>query len=476
MWVTIGSGEGEGLSVRVEGDRFLVGSGEECQLLVRGGDVKPLHAFFQVRQDGVVELHPLEGATYVNGHLIEGPAHITGGEEIRIGDTMLRPSVDDPAEEARALVEPEGQDLGEPEPVVRVQTEGEPLEVVPARERRRLLDTTRRATRLAIGALVLGVGALLAVLLLTGDDEKSVAEIVDDAKSRTVLIAAETEANEGSGGSGVVLDAEEGYVLTNFHVVNRATNIEVGVDEDSRTAELVAAAPCDDLALLKVDDTDGMETIELASQDDVKQGDEVVALGYPRNASLQDELTSTAGTVSVVKSSFNLPDPTAPSLSNVVQIDVALSPGNSGGPLVNKAGKLVGINTAIFAQAQGAATQGYAIGVDRVKEVAEDLREERSQGWAGLALVVPKESELEKANLPSGIVAGQPQPGSDAEAQRLAEVLITEIDGNQVTADMASYCRAVDDVESGESVPVTVIDAPSTSKRARERRIQLKFE
>jgi S1-C subfamily serine protease len=334
---------------------------------------------------------------------------------------------------------------------------------------------TRRATMLAGGALALGLVALVAVLFLTGDDEKSVAEIVEDATPRTALIRAEAEQG-GSGGSGVVLDGDEGLVLTNFHVVNLATNIEVGVDEDSRSAEVVAAAPCDDMALLKVDDTDGMDSMELGSQDDVKQGDEVVALGFPGNASLEDELASTAGTVSVVKSSFNVPDPRGPSLGNVMQIDVSLGPGNSGGPLMDKKGRLVGLNTAIFSQVEGARAQGYAIGVDRVKEVAEDLREERSQGWPGMWLVVPKESELEKAKLPPGIVAGAPQPGSDAEAKRLAEVLITEIDGNPVSPDMASYCSAVDDVESGESVPVTVIDAPTTTKRARERRIQLKFE
>jgi S1-C subfamily serine protease len=504
MWVTIGSGEGEGLSVRVEGERFLVGSGTECQLMVRGPRVAPLHAYFQVRSDGVVELHALEGNTYVNGHQLTGPAHITGGEEIRIGDTLLRPTVEDPAEEARQRAEAVGDQPGEPAPVVRVETEGqtvevvpgdegdgagddsatvrvttegEAVEVVPARERRRILNMTRRATMLAAGALVLGVAALLAVLLLRGDDEKSVAEIVEDAKPQTVLVSVEAAQGEG-GGSGVVLDADKGFVITNFHVVNGATDIEVGVEEDSRTAELVAAAPCDDLALLRVGDTAGMKSMELASQDDVKQGDEVVALGFPANASLKDNLTSTAGTVSVVKSSFNLPDPSAPTLDNVVQIDVALSPGNSGGPLVNKSGKLVGVNTAILTELGGAPIQGqgYAIGVDRLKEVAGDLTKERSQGWPGLALVVPRESELKKLKLPPGIVAGAPKAGSDAEAQGLAEVLITEIDGNPIGPDMASYCEAVEGVKSGQSVPVTFISAPSKGKPARERRIKLEFE
>jgi serine protease Do len=300
---------------------------------------------------------------------------------------------------------------------------------------------------------------------------------VEQSKPRTVLVKAQS-GDSGSGGSGFVLDAGEGHVVTNFHVVNGAEAIEVAVEEDSRPAELVAAAPCDDIALLKVDDTDGMETMALSSQDDVKQGDEVIALGFPANASLQDNLTSTTGTVSVVESSFNLPDPAAAPLDNVVQIDVALSPGNSGGPLVDKQGRLVGVNTAILTELEGSPIQGqgYAIGVDRLKEVAEDLKEERSRGWPGLALQAPPKKELDKRRLPEGIIAGLPAPGSDAEAQGLAEILLTEIDGNPLTANMGSYCRAVEDIESGQSVRVRYVDKPSKAKSARERATDLKFK
>ena len=120
--------------------------------------------------------------------------------------------------------------------------------------------------------------------------------------------------------------------------------------------------------------------------------------------------------------------------------------------------------------------QGYAIGVDRLKEVAEDLTDERSQGWPGLALVVPPKSELEKLKLPPGIVASAPQAGSDAEAQGLTEALITEIGGKRVSADMASYCRAVEGVDSGQTVPVTVIEPPRGKRASRARQIQLEFE
>src|SRR5918911_5225570 len=111
MWVTIGSGEGTGLSVRVEGERFLIGSGEECQLMVRGEGIEPLHAYFEVHDDGHVELHDLgsETGTFVDGRRVEHAVPIHGGEQIRIGDTVLSPSVDDPEEEARHLHEAEGE-------------------------------------------------------------------------------------------------------------------------------------------------------------------------------------------------------------------------------------------------------------------------------------------------------------------------------------------------------------------------------
>jgi S1-C subfamily serine protease len=502
MWVTIGSGEGEGLSVRVEGERFLLGSGGESQLMVQGPGVAPLHAYFQVRDDGVVELHPLEGETFVDGRRIEGATRIAGGEEIRVGDTVLRPSVDDPAEEARALheaadgpaepapvvrVETEGQTVevmpgedggpGSDDPAtVRVTTEGEAVEVVPAGERRRMVRMSRRAMLLAAGALVLGGAAVIAVLLLTGGNGKSTAQIVSDAKPRTVLVKARL-GRGGAGGSGFVLDAKQGLIVTNFHVVNAAQQVEVGVGDSSRTAEVFAAAPCDDIAVLRVGDTSGLKTMELASQGDVKQGDEVVALGYPANASLQDNLSSTTGTVSVVKSSFNVPDPAGAPLNNVVQIDAALSPGNSGGPLVNKDGKLVGVNTAILTQLQGEPIQGqgYAIGVDRLKEIAGDLRAERSIGWAGLGLEAVPKKELDKKKLPEGMVAGVPAAGSDAETQRLAEVLITQINGKRVAASLGSYCQAVDGIKSGQSVAMTVMDNPSHGP-SRPRQIRLRFK
>src|SRR3954469_926338 len=285
MWVTIGSGEGKGVSVRVEGERFLVGAGDECQLKL-GGDPKvaPLHAYFEVEPDGRVLLHDLgsDEGTRVNGERIGEPTAIHGGEHIRIGDTDLVPTVEEPEEEAReraaallhestgapVRVKTEEGDVievvperdGDEQPHLRVRTEDEVVEVVPVGEHRRLRDRIRLAPALA------GVAGLLAgaavVFFATRENAPSTRDIVSDARARTVLIDAKIPGGE-SGGSGFVLDAEQGLIVTNFHVVNGSSEILVGLAGDSRDATLYSAAPCDDLAVVKVGDTDGMKSFPL---------------------------------------------------------------------------------------------------------------------------------------------------------------------------------------------------------------------
>src|SRR3954469_24667723 len=123
MWVTIGSGEGKGLSIKVEGERFLVGTGAECQLKLADPKAAPLHAYFEVGEGGNVVLHELGSETLVDGERLDGSRVIEGGEEIRVGETLLVPSLDDPAE-----VEPPE----EPPAVVLTTQEGQKIEVVPA--------------------------------------------------------------------------------------------------------------------------------------------------------------------------------------------------------------------------------------------------------------------------------------------------------------------------------------------------------
>jgi S1-C subfamily serine protease len=427
MWVTIGSGDGKGLSVKVEGERFLVGTGTECQLMLGDPKAAPLHAYFEVGEGGYVALHDLgsESGTYVDGERIDGSRVIEGGEEIRIGDTVLVPSVADPAEEAEA-----------------VSAEAEPLLV--AREHRQLRERIRLATALAAGAAVLAVAGLVVFIATRGGGKPSPEAIVADAKKRTVLVKAKIPGGTSTG-TGFVLDADQGLVATNFHVVNGGSRFAVGVGGNLRDATIAGAAPCDDLAVLKVGDHSGMETFPLGSQKDLKQGEQVVAVGYPASASLDDNLTSTAGVVSRVEGSFRAPAADAPSYPNVVQTDAALNPGNSGGPLIDEREKLVGVNAATLTSIGGAPIQGqgYAIGVDRVKAVVGTLRRGRSQGWAGFGLAFLK-------NGPSGVVAVPMGEGAPVSG------VVSEINGAKIGSTFAGYCDAVRSIESGQTAVLTI--------------------
>ena len=478
MWVTIGSGEGTGVSVHVQGERFLVGSGEECQLRLNADDkVATLHAYFEVEADGRVLLHDLgsDSGTLVNGRKIDQPAVIEGGEHIRIGDTELVPTVEAPEEEAREraaallhedagapvrvkteegdVVEVVPEHDGDEQPHLRVRTEDEVVEVVPVGEHRRLRDRIRLATALSALAGVVAVAAI--VVLASRGDEPSTPEIVSDARARTVLVDAKIPGGE-SGGSGFVLDAKNGLIVTNFHVVNGSSDVLVGLDGDSRDAKLFSAAPCDDLAVLKVTDTKGMKAFPLADQDDVDEGDRVVAVGYPANAALDTTLTSTQGVVSVARSSFRAPSADAPSYPNVIQTDAALNPGNSGGPLIGADKKLVGVNAATLLRSGGTPIQGqgYAIGVDRVKQVLTTLRTGKSQGFGGFGILFPGGRKR-----PGGGAIGVPM---DADASGEA-FLLRAVNGTRISGTFASYCDAVRSIRSGQTAVLTVQPKPGAA-------------
>jgi S1-C subfamily serine protease len=470
VWVTIGSGEGKGVSVHVEGERFLVGSGDECQLMVGDPKVAPLHAYFEVQDDGRVLLHDLgsDEGTWVDGKKIDAPAHIQGGEHIRVGDTELVPAVQSPEEEAReraAHSDDEGSDdapvrvtTGDgdtievvPEhaegegPHLRVRSEGEAVEVVPVGEHRRLRERITMAMGLAALAGLAAIGALVVFLATRGEDGASTSEIAADARPRTVLIDAKLPGGGEANGTGFVLDAEKGLVVTNFHVVNGGRNLLVGVDGDPRDATLYSAAPCEDLAVLKVEDTAGMKSFPLGSQRDVKEGDRVVAVGYPVNAGNDATLTSTEGVVSVARSAVRVPIADAPFYSNVIQTDAALNPGNSGGPLIDDQKRVVGVNATVLTRAAGAPIQGqgYAIGVDHLKEALGTLRSGRSQGYAGF-----------------GIVPGGGR-GGPVRAERMdgpkGGFLLAAVNGTPVRGTFPSYCDAVRPIESGQTAVLTVM-------------------
>jgi S1-C subfamily serine protease len=331
----------------------------------------------------------------------------------------------------------------------------------------------RRSARIGVGlaALALVVAVGVGVLALTRDDEVERAprgaaptptgEIVAAARPGTVFIRS-TGLGQRAAGTGVVIDVEKRLVLTNFHVVALGDDLQVGTPDRLDDAEVIAAAPCEDLALLEVDSLEGRKAIPLGKQDQLEQGDTVVALGYPLSASGGKSLTSTAGVVSAVRTPLKLAAPDQPRFTNLIQTDAAFGPGNSGGPLVGDDGRLVGVNTIIFTGTETAgAQQGYAIGIDRVREVLADLGEGRSQGWFGAGLLTPPPALLRKEQLPPGILATTATDGTSAADAGLEEALITAVEGKRLDSSMASYCRAVKGVESGDELELTVLAAPS---------------
>jgi S1-C subfamily serine protease len=163
--------------------------------------------------------------------------------------------------------------------------------------------------------------------------------------------------------------------------------------------------------------------------------------------------------VSSVNTPLRIPVPDQPHFTNLVQTDAALGPGNSGGPLVGAGGRLVGINTILFAGSpdQPGGDQGYAIGVDRIREVLADFRDGRSRAWFGAGLLTPPPGVLRRQGLPSGMLVTAAQDGTTAAKLRLEEVLLTAIDGRRVGSSLAGYCRAVGDVQSGDTLDLTVL-------------------
>ena len=170
-------------------------------------------------------------------------------------------------------------------------------------------------------------------------------------------------------GSGVIL-SDDGYIVTNNHVIERAQNIKVILNNKHEyDARLIGADPSTDLALLKID-ADGLPYLTYGDSDALKLGEWVLAVGNPFNLTS----TVTAGIVSARARNLGI-NQDQYSIESFIQTDAAVNPGNSGGALVNQQGNLVGINTAIASRTGSYAGYSFAVPVSIVKKVVEDLKE-----------------------------------------------------------------------------------------------------
>jgi S1-C subfamily serine protease len=457
MRIEIASGPAAGRALEV--DRSLVlGRDDDCDVVLDDDKASRRHAILTPGSDGTIEVEDLgsTNGTYVDGRRVQGRATLRPGGTLTIGDTALTATDGGPSAPA----------------------------ATPSRIERIALGRSIRRSQWI--ASIVGIAALAAVIVVVlfltgaigGDEEPTVPEVIAQATPSTVQIRRLLEEESENAGSGWVWNAEQGLIVTNAHVVNEADRfaVRLGEEDGEREAEVVAVAPCEDLAVLRVEDTRGLRTLPLGSQADLAQGEDVVALGYPSTAlSENDHLVANEGIVSVVQAKSDLGPAVAP-LPNVVQIDASINYGNSGGPLVNLGGELVGVNTAVNS-ALDIEGQNYAIGVDRVQQVVPGLVEGRSVAWTGMGFTYPlQESDYTDRGLPAvpGLIVERAAPGTTAEAAGFGQgpVLVTAINGQTLTPDIRSYCNLTRDLESGDVATFTVY----VPGEADPRDVQVEFE
>jgi len=174
-------------------------------------------------------------------------------------------------------------------------------------------------------------------------------------------------------GSGVIIDGE-GYILTNNHVIRDAEEIIVYLqDKRKYTAEVIGTDPLTEVALLKIDGSN-LPSAKLGDSDNIQVGEWVIAVGTPLSQKLN--YTVTAGIISAVGRRLDMISQEYQYvIEDFIQTDAAINPGNSGGPLVNLDGEIIGINTAIMSNTGSYQGYGFAIPINLVKNIAEDLRE-----------------------------------------------------------------------------------------------------
>jgi putative serine protease PepD len=315
----------------------------------------------------------------------------------------------------------------------------------------------------AVGALVLaldeepGVAAPAQVTVAGADpaasaDGLSVAEIYARASKSVVEIttAATQETPFGgrregrSQGSGFVYDGE-GHVITNQHVVDSATSARVTfADGKTYDATVVGTDPSTDLAVLKVDaPASVLEPLALADSDELQVGEGVVAIGSPFGL----EGTVTAGIVSALHRQITAPNDFA--IDDAIQTDAAINHGNSGGPLLDLSGNVVGVNSQIESQSGGNDGVGFAVPANTVQRIADALIADGEVEHAYLG-VATEDTDADGARI------AEVRPGTPAQEGGLrAGDIVTELDG-EVIGSSDELRRAIDAHQPGDRVELTV--------------------
>ena len=249
---------------------------------------------------------------------------------------------------------------------------------------------------------------------------------------------------------------EDGYVVTNNHVVTDADEIVVRLaDETEYPAEVVGTDPNTDIAILKID-ADGLPVVRLGDSDAIKVGDWAIAIGNPFG---RLEGSVTVGVISAKgRSALSIVGGT-PALQDFIQTDASINFGNSGGPLVDIEGEAVGMNTAINPLGQGI---GFAIPINMIKHVSEEIIKSGKVSWGYLG-ILPQEIDKDLADAlgvapKSGILVGSVVEDSPADkAGMRRRDIIVEMDGKPVSGDVDDFRLSVAEKGTGKEVEVVVL-------------------
>lgn len=313
-----------------------------------------------------------------------------------------------------------------------------------------------------VGVVVAAVAVV--VVVLVGRDRLDAGAIAARAEGAVVPIRSEIDGRLLGTGTGWVLDADAGLIVTNHHVVGAGTTFAVG--DDRRPATLVGTAPCDDLAVLRVDRTDDLVELPIGRQSELDDGEEVVALGYPGARSDTAAPAATSGSVSAPRASFEPDAVDLPRYPNVVVARIPIGPGGSGGPLLDREGEVVGMTSAGSLVTRG---RTYAIGADRLLEILPDLSAGESAGWQGFAFAFPGSPDevtalgsdpvlFGRAVFALGAVAGSPAADAAFADRFDGPIPIVEVDGTPMDGTLQTLCGAIGERRRGDTVAVVATD------------------
>jgi putative serine protease PepD len=356
---------------------------------------------------------------------------------------------------------------------------------------------TGRAVALAIGwllaAVVVSATTAVTVLALEDDDEPaavtaaaeptatsnrrpapatSIGAVYEQVKDSVVVVDARSGGDGGffggddpvqqAQGSGFVFD-DEGRVVTNYHVVQDAETVQISYPNgDEVDATVVGVDPSTDIAVLDPQDDVGVRALELADSEQVRVGDPVIAIGSPFGLAG----TVTSGIVSALDRSIRSPG--GFTVDGVIQTDAAINSGNSGGPLLDAEGRVVGINTQIQSTTGGNVGIGYAVPSDTIQEIADELIRtgEVEHAWLGVSMTETDE----------GVTLAEVRPDSPAASAELQVGDVVKEAGGQSIETADELGDAVAEREPGddlelvverdgeeETVTVTLGERPATS-------------